>query len=112
MNKAFLLIAAGLLSATSTLLAADKKIVMIAGKPSHGYLEHEYRAGCLLLQKCLAPASGVNVAVYTNDWPTDPQVFDGAAAVFVFSTGGGGHPAIRPERLKLLGELMKNGVGF
>ena len=92
--------------------AVDKKIVMIAGSPSHGHLEHEYRAGCLLLQKCLAGVPSVNAAVYTNDWPADPNAFDGAAAVFIFSTGGGGHPAIKPNRLKLLDELMKKGVGF
>jgi len=92
--------------------AADKKIVLLAGSASHGHLEHEYRAGCLLLQKCLASVPGINVVVYTNDWPNDPRAFDGAAAVFMFATGGGSHPAIKPERLKLLGDLMKNGVGF
>ena len=110
--KKLLLIAVVSLGTTSALFAADKKIVLLAGKPSHGYLEHEYRAGCLLLHKCLANVPGVNVAVYTNDWPADAHAFDGAAAVFIFSTGGGAHPAIKPERLKLLGDLMKNGVGF
>ena len=33
--------------------AQQKKIVFIAGKPSHGYAEHEHRAGCLLLAKAL-----------------------------------------------------------
>src|SRR5262245_19264644 len=92
--------------------AAEKKIVLLAGSPSHGHLEHEYRAGCLLLQKCLASVPGVHVLVVSNDWPADPHVFDGAAAIFMFATGGGSHPAIKPERLKLLGDLMKKGVGF
>ena len=30
---------------------AEKKIVFIAGHPSHGYAEHEHHAGCLLLAK-------------------------------------------------------------
>jgi len=103
------------------LSAADKKIVMLAGSPSHGVLEHEYRAGCLLLQKCLAGVPGVQVVVYTNNWPArmvdgrrvdDNSVFEGADAVFMFCTGGGGHPAIKPERLKVLGALMQKGVGF
>ena len=34
--------------------AADKRIVLIAGKPSHGPGDHEFRAGSLILQKCLA----------------------------------------------------------
>src|SRR5712691_3838745 len=95
-----------------TAQAADKKIVLLAGSPSHGHMEHEYRAGCLLLQKCLASVPSVSVAVYTNDWPTDPTAFDGAAAVFIFSTGGGAHPAIKSNRLNVLGELMNKGVGF
>ena len=92
--------------------AADKKLLLIAGNPSHGYMEHEYRAGCLLLQKCLANTPGLSVTVVSNDWPRDPAVFEGVDAVFMFCTGGGGHPAARPERLKLLGELMSKGVGF
>src|SRR5438034_6550892 len=35
------------------LSAADKKIVLIAGPPSHGPGEHEFNAGVLLLKKCL-----------------------------------------------------------
>ena len=85
---------------------------MLAGNPSHGHAEHEYRAGCLLLQRCLANVRGLQVTVVSNDWPKDPAVFDGVDAVFMFCTGGGGHPAARPERLKLLGDLMKKGVGF
>jgi len=97
---------------TPVVSAADKKLVLIAGNPSHGYLEHEYRAGCLLLQKCLAATPGLSVTVVSNDWPRDPSVFEGVDAVFMFCTGGEGHPAAQPERLKLLGGLMSKGVGF
>ena len=96
--------------ATST--GAEKQILMIAGNPSHGYMEHEYRAGCLLLQKCLAKVPGLQITVVSNNWPKDPGVFNGVDAVFMFCTGGDSHPAIPPERLKLLGDLMKTGVGF
>jgi len=92
--------------------SADKKLLMLAGSPSHGYMEHEYRAGCLLLQKCLANTPGLQVAVVSNDWPKDESIFKDVDAVFMLCTGGGGHPAIKPERLKLLGDLMKKGVGF
>jgi hypothetical protein len=95
-----------------TARAADKKIVLLAGSPSHGPMEHEYRAGCLLLKKCLDTVPGIHAVVYTNNWPTDANAFGGADAVFIFASGGGGHPVIKPERLKLLGQLMNNGVGF
>jgi len=92
--------------------AADKKLLMLAGRPSHGYMEHEYRAGCLLLQKCLANTPGLQVTVVSNDWPKDESVLEGVDAVFMFCTGGEGHPAAKPERLKLLDQLMKKGAGF
>ena len=92
--------------------AADKQLLMLAGRPSHGYLEHEYRAGCLLLQRCLADTPGLRVTVVSNDWPSDESVFQRADAVFMFCTGGDGHPANQPKRLQLLGSLMAKGVGF
>src|SRR6267143_2905180 len=53
----------------STALAADKKIVLIAGSRSHGSGEHEFRAACLLLQKWLNKIPGVTTAVYFDGWP-------------------------------------------
>ena len=40
-------LALGLALTTS---AADKKIVFVAGNPSHASGDHEHRAGCLLLK--------------------------------------------------------------
>ena len=96
----------------SNSLAADKKIVFIAGNPSHGPGEHEHRAGCLLFQSCLKDVPGVTTMVYSNGWPADPKAFDGAAAVVVYSDGGGGHPLLQGDHLKTLGALMDKGVGL
>src|SRR5437868_11814078 len=85
---------------------AEKKIVFIAGNPSHGPGEHEHRAGCLLLKSCLDKASGISSVVYSNGWPKDPAAFDGADAIIIYSAGGGGHPAIHQDHLKTLGDLM------
>jgi type 1 glutamine amidotransferase len=92
--------------------AEDKRIVMIAGKPSHAPGEHEHRAGVLLFQKCLAAVPGLTVEVYTNGWPADPAVLNGAAAVVIYSDGGGGHPALQADHLQQLGALMRQGVGL
>lgn len=92
--------------------AADKKIVLVAGKPSHGQGAHEFQAGCFLLQKCLNKIPGIHTQVYGNGWPNDAKVFEGVDAVVLYMDGGSGHPAIQPERLRLLGELMKKGVGL
>jgi type 1 glutamine amidotransferase len=92
--------------------AADKKIVLVAGSRSHGPGEHEFRAGCLLLQKCLQNVPGITTVVYSNGWPDKPNAFDGAAAILIYSDGGDGHPAIQGNRLKVLANLMAQGVGL
>lgn len=93
--------------------AADKKIVFIAGNPSHGPGEHEHRAGCLLLQSCLQGVPGVTTVVYSNGWPADADAaFADAAAIIIYCDGGGGHPFLKDNRLETIGGLMKKGVGL
>lgn len=92
--------------------AADTRIIFIAGKPSHGPLAHEHRAGCLLLAKSLAGVKGVVTEVHTNGWVGDEKVFEGAAAIVVYSDGGGGHPFLQGDRLQKIGALMRKGVGL
>ena len=90
-----------------------KKLVLVAGRASHGSGQHEFRAGCLLLEKCLAEACPQLVTeVYSGGWPTDPTAFDNADAVFFFSDGGGGHPVLQSNRLAQIDALAKRGVGI
>ncbi|NBQ24926.1 MAG: hypothetical protein EBU26_11830, partial [Verrucomicrobia bacterium] len=62
----------------TSLLAQDKQIILLAGKPSHGPGDHEFNAGCLLLQKCLANVPGVQVQVHSMGWPKDESVLEHA----------------------------------
>ena len=110
MIKSFLVLAFA--SSALFLEAADKKIVLIAGRPSHGPGHHEHRAGSLLLEKCLDQIPGITSVVHSNGWPQSADAFDGAAAIVIYSDGGGGHPAIQKDRLKLMGDLMNKGVGL
>ena len=48
-----------LLLATLSGFAADKKILLIAGPPSHGPLAHEQNAAALLFKKWLGTVRGV-----------------------------------------------------
>jgi type 1 glutamine amidotransferase len=107
-----LLLALALVSAAWSASAADTKIIFIAGRPSHGPLSHEHRAGCLLLAKSLAGVPGVVTEVHTNGWVSDEKVFEGAAAVIVYSDGGGGHPFLQGDHLQKIGALMAKGVGM
>lgn len=92
--------------------AAEKKVVFIAGPQSHGPGEHEHRAGCLLLASCLASKPNVTTAVYSNGWPAEASALDDAAAIVIYSDGGGGHPFLQGDRLKTIGALMDKGVGL
>src|SRR5678816_499176 len=87
-----LLVAVLLIGGTHILTGANKRIVLIAGRPSHAAGEHEFRAGSMLLQKALGGVSGVTVDVITNGWPTktvdgqpvdDNAALDGADAVLI-----------------------------
>ncbi len=103
---------AALDSSVTAAEAAPRKVILIAGKPSHPPLMHEFRAGSLLLQKCLADFPGIAVDVHDNGWVRDEAVFDDAAAVIIYADGGGGHPALQGDHLKTLQRLIARGVGF
>ena len=111
MQKLVLGLLASVAIASMNTQAADKRIVLIAGGASHGSGDHEHRAGCLLFQKCLNTIPGVKAEVFTG-WPQDANAFDGAAAIVIYSDGGGGHPGIQGNRLQQLGNAIKNGAGF
>jgi hypothetical protein len=112
MKKLLLLSSLLVLGSGLSATADDKRIVLVAGKPSHGPGDHEFRAGCLLLQKCLSGTPGVKVEVYTNGWPSDEAVFNGASAVVIYADGGAGHPAIQGDRMKVIDGLVQKGVGI
>ncbi len=92
--------------------AADRKLIFIAGKPSHPPGMHEFRAGALLLQNCLTNLPGLQMLVYSNGWPESSSAFDAADAVVIYADGGGGHPALQGGRLPFLQGLINKGVGL
>jgi hypothetical protein len=93
------------------LAEGNKKVVMVAGTPSHGYAAHEHNAGTLLFQKLLHKnVPNVLTTIYHNGWPKDPTAFDNADAILVYSNGGGGHPIL--PRLEEVDKIMKRGVGL
>jgi len=111
MKRLLALLAVALASALS-LAAADKKIVLIAGKPSHPPGFHEFRAGMLLLQQCLANTPGVKVSVYANGWPEAADALEGVDAIVIYADGKNGNPAVVGNHKALLGALVQKGVGL
>lgn len=89
-----------------------RKLVLIAGNPSHPPLMHEFRAGSLLLQKSLSAVPGLVVEVGTQGWVADEAVFKDADAVVIYADGGGGHPAMQGNHAKTLEALAARGCGI
>jgi type 1 glutamine amidotransferase len=117
----WLLIPAAIAFAAFPVRTADKRIVLIAGRPSHGPGFHEFRAGAMLLQKALASVPGITVQVFDYGWPAkevdgkrvdESASLDGADAVLIFADGGKGHPAIQGSRMQVIDALEAKGVGL
>jgi len=98
--------------ASAATVDGKKKIVLIAGKPSHPPRMHEFRAGSLLLAKCLADVPGVVIEVNDMGWVKDEKTFDDADAVVIYADGGKGHPALQGDHLARLTALAAKGVGI
>jgi hypothetical protein len=115
-RRAFLGASAAAVGALAVAPAAaaesKKKLVMLAGKPSHGPMEHEFNAGVLLLAKCLANVPGLEVVHYKGGWPDSEKAFEGASGIFCYADGGNGHPLIQGNHLAIIGDYMKRGVGL
>ena len=89
----------------------QKKIVFVAGKPSHAYGAHEHNAGCKLLAMELEKAlPNYKTTVYTNGWPTEANAFDGADAIVMYCDGGKNHMVV--PHLDEVDVLAKKGVGI
>lgn len=99
------------LAGALSLHAADKKVLLIAGPPSHGPGHHEHNAGVLLLQQCLAGVKGLQVTA-SNGWPAEAAALATADAVIIFSDGGARHIALAEDHLAQLESLAKRGGGI
>jgi trehalose utilization protein len=114
-RRAFLGSAAFSVAGPSLIFAdADKpkKLVLIAGTPSHGPGDHEFNAGVLLLDKCLQGVKGLETVVFKNGYPKDDSALDTADGILCYADGGQNHPLVRERRLERIGKLMAKGVGL
>jgi hypothetical protein len=88
------------------------KIVLVAGRASHGKGEHEFFAGCAVLMKLLRETPGVFPVMARDGWPKDPRTFAGARAVVFYMDGGDGHPILNPAHREVVQRLIDDKVGF
>src|SRR5262245_38383363 len=91
-----------------------KRLILVAGKPSHPPRMHEFNAGVQLLAKCLKSVPQVKTEFVLNGWPADEKIFDDADAVVFYMDGGPNHELVKENggRLKLAESWATRGVGI
>lgn len=90
----------------------SRKLVLIAGSPSHPPGMHEFRAGTLLLEKRLAQVPRLTVERHDGGWVEDESTLEDADAVVIYSDGGRRHPLADQRRLALVGKHIERGLGL
>ena len=100
-----------LINLSLTAVAQDRRIVFLAGRPSHGYGSHEHLAGSRIIADAIQKSvPNIKCEVYAGGWPENDKVLDGADAIVMYADGGDGHPAL--AHLDVLGKHMARGAGF
>jgi hypothetical protein len=88
------------------------KILLLAGSTSNKPGQHEYVAGCALLQNWLKNIPGVWPVLITDGWPKNEALFKDAKAIVVYADGGTKLPFLAPERWNIIKELVSKGAGL
>jgi type 1 glutamine amidotransferase len=90
-----------------------KRVLVVAGRQSHGPGEHEFFAGSAILMNLLKQTPGVWPIMARDGWPKNEKFFDTADCVVMYLDGGAGHPAIqKPERIELIQKQLDRGCGW
>ncbi len=96
--------------------AADKerRLVIVAGKPSHPPRMHEFNAGVQLMAKCLKGTSSLKTTFVLNGWPQDEELLKNADAIIFYMDGGRRHEVVQQgrRRLELVDGWAKQGKGL
>jgi type 1 glutamine amidotransferase len=112
------------LASASAEAPKPKKIVLIAGKKSHGPVGngmHDYGWSVQLLKVMLDNSNvkdRVQVEIHLEGWPKDPRTLEDADTIMIISDGRDGdqfeeapHLA-SAERVRFIGKQMQRGCGF
>jgi len=89
--------------------ANEKNILFLAGKPSHGSGDHEFRAGCMLLADKLNQSGlPLKAKVHSYGWPEDESIFNDVDACIIYADAGGRFG----ENYAFLDQKVKEGMGI
>lgn len=90
----------------------SRKLVLLAGSPSHPPGMHEFRAGSLLLEKRLSQIPGLVVERHDHGWVEDEATLADADGIVIYADGNRHHPLADERHLALVGEQMARGAGL
>ncbi len=90
-----------------------KRVLLLAGKGSHGYGAHEHQAGIRVLAKCLEGVPGLEISSHyvDGDWPQGPELIAGADGIVMFMDMASHWQQADPQRQAALEDLMARGGG-
>ena len=86
-----------------------KRIVLLAGRSSHGYGEHEHPAGCRFMADRLNRLDNVKAHVLVG-WPENEQSLRNISALIVYGDGGEQNPL--NGHFDAVQSLARDGVGI
>ena len=89
-----------------------KRVLLIAGRQSHGPGDHEFFAGTAVLMDLLKQTGGVWPIMARDGWPKNEKLFDTADVIVMYMDGRNGHPAVQGKRLEMLQKQMDRGCGW
>ena len=89
-----------------------KRVLLIAGTPSHNAGDHEFFAGTAILMNLLKQTDGVFPIMARDGWPKNEKLFDTADVIVMYLDGRNGHPAVKGKRLEMLQKQMDRGCGW
>ena len=92
-----------------------RKVVFIAGKPTHGKGNHEWDKDARFLKKSFEAATNIEplaIDIHYNGWPDNPADLDDADAIVFLTDGYKMHPLKEPGRMAKIRELAGRGVGL
>lgn len=89
-----------------------KRILLIAGRPSHGAGDHEFFAGTAIMVNLLKQSPNVFPIMARDGWPKNEKLLDTADVILMYMDGRGGHPVVQGKRMELVQKQIDRGAGW
>ncbi|MBN9519099.1 ThuA domain-containing protein [bacterium] len=89
-----------------------KRVLLVAGVPSHGPGDHEFFAGCAVLMNLLKQTPGVFPIMAKGGWPKNEKLIETADCLVFYMDGRNGHPVVQGNRLDLIQKQIDRGCGW